>query len=174
MKEKFKILNEYPAYRVSSMGKIQSRWRWGAYYSGFQCNDIWKNLPLHYTSGYAYVHLCDGKSKPKTVRVHRLIAETFLGKHIGGKLCVRHLDGNPANNAVSNLAWGTYLENENDKIVHGTWNTRNGGAKITPEQVQEIREKLKKDKPQKELADEYGVSRPTITRIANNKIWRIM
>jgi len=39
-------------------------------------------------------------------------------------------------------------------------------------EVQEIRKKLTTIS-QKMLAKEYGVSRPTITRIANNKTWRI-
>ena len=101
------------------------------------------------TGGYPMVHLCDGRGKVKSVKVHSLVAEYFIGEK----------------------PKFTYLENENDKIGNGTWNTRNGGAKLTPLQVQEIRAKLK-NTSQKELAKEYNVSRPTITRIANNKIWR--
>lgn len=84
---------------------------------------------------------------------------------------VRHLDSDKENNCAENLAYGTHLENENDKIGNGTWNLRNGGAKLTPTQVKEIREKLKTT-TQNELAIQYGVSRPTITRIASNKIWK--
>ena len=50
--------------------------------------------------------------------------------------------------------------------------TIDDGAKLTPSKVQEIRKKLTTIS-QKMLAKEYGVSRPTITRIANNKTWRI-
>ena len=38
--------------------------------------------------------------------------------------------------------------------------------------VLEIREKLNKGYIEKDLAIEYNVSRPTITRIKNNKIWK--
>lgn len=43
-----------------------------------------------------------------TVKVHRIIAETFLGEHPG--MDVRHRDGNPLNNSVDNLYWSTRKE----------------------------------------------------------------
>jgi hypothetical protein len=106
------------------------------------------------------------------VRVHNLVAECFIGKRPKNKQLVRHLDNDKTNNDVTNLAYGTYLENEQDKIRHGTWDKRIGGAKLTSIQVAEIRDKLKV-KSQKELAFEYKVSRPTITRIANDIIWKL-
>jgi len=33
---------------------------------------------------------------------------------------VRHLDGNGANNAASNLQWAPHVVNEHDKYAHGT------------------------------------------------------
>ena len=172
MEEKFKIINDFPAYRISNYGRIQSRWQRHASYRGFIKKDIWKDLPVYPDAkGYLHVHLCDGHGKVKTERIHNLVARKFIGERPKGNV-VRHRDSNPSNNHISNLSYGTYLENENDKIQNGTWNTRNGGAKITPTQVEEIREKASKGEPQKDLALEYKVSRPTITRIVNNTIWR--
>ena len=99
------------------------------------------------------------------------MADSFLVKKSEG-LIIRHLDNNPQNNRVDNLKWGTYLENENDKIENGTWNTRNGGAKLTSKQVIEIRELIESGEKHESLAKIYNVSRPTITRIANKKIWK--
>lgn len=173
MKEEFKMIPDFPAYRVSNTGRIQSRWKRGAFFSGFRIEDVWKDLPTHPdTKGYLQVHLCDGYGKVKTARLHNLVAELFLGKKPDDKKVIRHLDSNPSNNRVDNLAYGTYTENENDKIQNGTWNTRNGGAKITPSQVLEIRARLSNGENHNSLAKEFGVSRPTINRIANNKIWR--
>jgi hypothetical protein len=31
---------------------------------------------------------------------------------------IRHLDGNPKNNRLENLAWGTYKENAQDRELH--------------------------------------------------------
>ena len=172
--EEFKILEDYPAYRISNKGRIQSRWQFGKFYSTFitEEEDIWKDMNTHLSNGYPRVCLRNGKNKGKNVRIHTIVAHYFIGSRPKTAQLVRHLDSNKLNNDVLNLAYGTYVDNENDKILNGTWNTRNGGAKITPEQVQEIRVKLKNGEAQKRLADDYGVSRPTITRIANYNIWK--
>lgn len=65
--------------------------------------------------------------KGKTRTVHRLVAQAFLGP--SDLPIVRHLDGNPRNNVVANLAWGTYSDNVRDSIEHGTY--VNGNAGIT-------------------------------------------
>lgn len=49
-----------------------------------------------------------------------LVAEAFI-PNPNNYPEVRHLDGNPHNNAVSNLAWGTHLDNMNDAKKHGTF-----------------------------------------------------
>lgn len=51
--------------------------------------------------------------------VHRLVLEAFIGPCPDGMQC-RHLDGNPGNNFVTNLRWGTSSENNLDKVGHGT------------------------------------------------------
>lgn len=42
--------------------------------------------------------------------VHQLVAEAFLGHHLGG-LEVCHNDGDPTNNRVENLRWDTRSSN---------------------------------------------------------------
>lgn len=53
-----------------------------------------------------------------TYYIHRLVAEAFLGPPPFARALVRHLDGDPANNRVENLAWGTYGENLADLHRH--------------------------------------------------------
>jgi hypothetical protein len=69
--------------------------------------------------GYRSVHLSkDGN--PKFHSVHRLVAWVFLRDtwFPGAEVC--HNDGNPENNHVSNLRWGTRAENVHDSVLHGT------------------------------------------------------
>jgi len=63
--------------------------------------------------GYYYVHLSIyGKSK--TMRIHRLVAETYIPNPMNYPV-INHKDGNKLNNNVSNLEWCTVKENTNQK-----------------------------------------------------------
>ncbi len=50
-------------------------------------------------------------------QIHRSLLETFIGPCPEGMEC-RHLDGDPLNNNLGNLKWGTRYENMQDKIIH--------------------------------------------------------
>lgn len=76
--------------------------------------------PRPHKDGYAKVNLCRG-GRQKTFLVHRLVLDAFVGPREPGQEC-RHLDGDPSNNRLTNLAWGTQSENELDKVRHGTHN----------------------------------------------------
>jgi hypothetical protein len=57
--------------------------------------------------------------KQKTFMLHRLVAAAFLGQPPEGMPLVRHLDGDPGNNTVGNLKYGTAAENTADMMAHG-------------------------------------------------------
>lgn len=69
--------------------------------------------PMKSESGHLYVFI-DRKRR----YVHRLVLETYCGDCPLGMEC-RHLDGNPSNNHISNLRWGTKRENVEDRERHG-------------------------------------------------------
>jgi hypothetical protein len=157
----------FPGYRVTSDGRIQSRWRRGT----DVWSETWRDLkPSPDGKGYLGLTLCNS-SGPHKFRVHQLVATAFV-PNPADLPCVRHLDGNNSFNDFSNLAWGTHKDNEDDKRQHGTWGLRMGGAKLTTSQVFEIRLRCSAGEKQRAIAAEYGVSRPTITRITNGTIWR--
>lgn len=71
-----------------------------------------------YENGYLSVNLyLNGKQHKK--RVHRIVAETFIGK-APIEMQVNHKDENKINNSVENLEWVTSKENKN----YGTRNKR--------------------------------------------------
>lgn len=53
-------------------------------------------------------------------RVHHLVLETFVGFRLDGTE-TRHLNGIPADNRLSNLAWGNRIEQISDQKKHGTF-----------------------------------------------------
>lgn len=54
----------------------------------------------------------------RRARVHVLVCEAFLGPRPDG-LVTRHLNGNPYDNRVDNLTYGTVSENARDCVEHG-------------------------------------------------------
>ena len=73
--------------------------------------------PYRMPTGHIRVAL--GKfGKKKTLKVHRLVLLAFIGPAETGMECL-HIDGNPSNNYVENLQWGTKSENVKDQIRHG-------------------------------------------------------
>jgi len=57
--------------------------------------------------------------KGKAFPIHRLVLISFVGPpHLGMETC--HNNGNPGDNRLSNLRWGTSAENVADQISHGT------------------------------------------------------
>ena len=102
-------------YEVSDAGRLKSMRRTGTR------GGIKKTPPD--AAGYPQASLGNG-SRQVTARIHQLVALTFLGPCPPG-MEVRHLDGNPANNARVNLAYGTSAENKIDTVDHGThWGAR--------------------------------------------------
>lgn len=60
-------------------------------------------------NGYLIVDLYKNNHSEK-VPIHRLVAEAFI-PNPENKATVDHIDGNRKNNAISNLRWATYSEN---------------------------------------------------------------
>lgn len=116
------VVNFEGYYEVSDQGQVRSldrvikskRWPNGR-------GQPWKGCILVTAvdrDGYQYVTLCrDGKRT--THRIHHLVLEAFVGPRPPDKEA-RHLDGDETHNWRTNLAWGTKLENEQDRVRHGT------------------------------------------------------
>lgn len=74
--------------------------------------------PGFHPQGYPQVRLRKN-GKLRTVRIHNLVAEAFIGPCPEGQQ-VRHQDDVPTNNFVWNLSYGTPSQNRNDSVRNGT------------------------------------------------------
>lgn len=123
--------------------------------------------------GYLKVTLRNDAGQPKTIQVHRVIALAFLGEPPSGhEVC--HNDGNRKNNRADNLRYDTPENNAADKKKHGThlWGEKINKAKLTQEQVQEIRKLLAEGNlTQKQIGKMYGVHQTTVGYINTGKNW---
>jgi len=128
--------------------------------------------------GYVTVELSGGVR----FSVHELVLTTFVGPRPPGMQC-RHLDGDPSNNHVSNLAWGTSAENNRDRIRHGTMprGEEVNTSKLTREQAAEILREMRKPLPPgrkrrprgfvSALAARYGIRVGNLYEIAAGRHW---
>lgn len=111
----------------------------------------------------------------KNISAHRYSYENFVG-YISDKMIVMHKCDNPSCVRPDHLEVGTMTDNARDRVSkrrHCVLNgEKNGMAKLTEEQVREIKEKLKKGYFCLDLADEYNVHISTVSKINTGKYWR--
>jgi len=104
--------------------------------------------------------------------VHRLVMLAFVGPRPEG-LEICHGDGNPENNALSNLRYDTKVGNAADKVLHKTNNLgeTNPRAILTNEDVLEIFRRCEAGANQLELATSLEISPITVNHIATGRTW---
>jgi hypothetical protein len=100
-------------YGISKDGEVYS----------FKTFRVLKSYPNKYRRGYVYIIL-SLNGKPKTCKVHRLVALTYI-PNPSGKECVNHINGNVQDNSVDNLEWCTVKENNLWNVSRGVANGGN-------------------------------------------------
>jgi hypothetical protein len=111
-------------YKVSTLGDIYSI-----------RNGITLKCPTS-EGGYPLVCLCV-ENKPKTLLVHRIVAETFIPNPLNLPQ-VNHINGVKTDNRVKNLEWVTCLENVKHAMETGLsrWGKNKGKkTRFTDEEV---------------------------------------
>ena len=158
--ELWRDIPEFLGCKVSSWGRVmgprgrlyKSRRRSSA---DIRCN---VTLPIKGTRG-------------KTFLVSRLVMSAFIGD---SDLHVLHKDGNPNNNNIANLKYGTDADNWEDTKLHGTHlratRARKGG-KLDYTKVGEIRSRKAAGETYKKIAEDYGISQSYVSTIVNDRRW---
>lgn len=169
MSEVWKDIPGYEgAYQASDLGRIRSltrqitqKSRWGTYFTRTVKGRILR--PGRYCeSGHLSVILKRGTNgKP----VHQLVMLTFKGPTPGRKE-IRHLNGDPTDNRLENLYFGTRTEN-----IIDVYKTGKDWRKLTGSQAAEIKQALRSGEKGSILARKYEVSQQIISQIKRGVVF---
>jgi hypothetical protein len=154
-----------PGYRVGSDGSVWTSKSGGSHrrHAGtWRLKALWKT-----GKGYLQVSLQDINLHPVPLPflVHRLVLSAFVGPCPEG--CItRHLDDDRTNNHLTNLRWGTQVENVQDARRNGRRH-----SKVSEQDVLEIRRRASSGESKRKLASSFNLSYKHLCKIARGANW---
>lgn len=165
MEEQWNAIPSAPDYEASSEGRIRRRVPDSV---GRKPGILAQSTN---STGRAQVSICVDR-RPRSRKVHRLVAEAFHGYPPESRPMVCHRDGNPLNNRPENLYYGTSRSNGQDAARHGTTasGARNGNSKLTTRKAKAII--AMRHLTSSEVSEKMGVHFSTICRIWRGETWR--
>jgi hypothetical protein len=117
--ENWKAIPDFPGYEVSDMGRVRSYHRRCGSYGQWEIAGEPQRILKAVISGQGYLYVLLSRDSVRYNRkVHRLVAEAFVGPRPEGQECC-HNDGDPSNNRASNLRYDTHYGNVQDAVAHG-------------------------------------------------------
>ena len=155
LEEEWRDIKDFPNYQISNYGKIYSK-----------KSKILLHPDKHPNGGHLRVTLFKNKKRYR-MWVHVLVLETFCENRPSDKHVCRHLDGNPENNYIGNLSWGTQMEN----ILDRGNNPNDSGIKLTENTIVEIKNLLILGKRPIDISKELNISESIISNIKSGKNW---
>lgn len=171
--ESWKEIPGFTGYEVSTHGRVRSfwarrgNWRTGRTFVIGSSPHILK--PRINRGGYRCVDLIlnPGSGKRVAATVSRLVLTAFVRSPKPGELALHKNDPDKGNNRLDNLEWGYKPQNNGEDVVRHRG--QHPCSPLTPDDVRSIREMLAAGQIQREIAEQFGVCRSTITLIAAGK-----
>lgn len=157
-----KPIEGYPDFFITNDGEVFSKAR---------RKGLIKRKYVIARDGYKRIKLTNNGA---TLRLHREVLKAFNRKPKDGELC-RHLDGNPQNNHISNLKWGTPKENAQDCLKHGRnpfqilVGENSPVAKFSDKIIAEIIACHREGFSYREIMEAYNISKAHVSYIINGK-----
>lgn len=123
-------------------------------------------------NGYIQVRVSH-KGKIYHCYLHRIIWIYYNGDIPKG-LQINHIDGDKSNNTLNNLRLATPSQSKKYAVKSiGCWEgVRNGMAKLTKENVLQIRELAITNTTHKDIAESFGMSQSHISDIIHQRSWK--
>lgn len=172
MREEWRKIPDWP-YEVSDHGRVRRSWAGPSTTAGRVLK-----TPVDSSTGYPQVRLSNGsRDSARTFRVHRLVALVFLGPCPAGKV-VNHQNGDKTDNRPDNLEYVSQPDNVAHALESGIKpdvpaGPQNPNAKLTMEQVREIRERYEnEDTSHRKLARDYPVCYSTIKAVVDGERYK--
>lgn len=152
-----------PAYLVSNSGLVYSKKRRISL------------KPVLGTRGYYKITMYYPEGIKKTVLIHKIVAETFLGPRPTPGHEVNHKSGIKADNSSDNLEWTTSSENKKHAFKMGLrvrpYGTSNANSILNDDGVRAIRAMLKGGMSVRDVSQKSGVSDGAIKDIRSGRTW---
>lgn len=163
-----------PRYEVSAAGQLRS---WTARGTAARGGNKWAKVPRIVKGtignhGYPQFGLLSSKGVLTSVYMHQLVLAAFVGPLPEG-LVSRHLNGDPLDNRLENLTYGTHLENHTDRGHHGRTarGVLSGKSKITDEIALAIINRYRSGESQMSIAKSYGLAQTTVSSVIRGETW---
>lgn len=159
-----------PRYEAAPDGSIRSWVRLGT--NGGWCDEPHPLKGSPGSGGYLMYGVKADNGRFFSTKGHRLVAEAYIGPMPDG-LMTRHKNGNPTDNRVENLGYGTCKENHEDRDRHGRTarGEHSGKSKLTKKEVLEVVVRYASGESQMAIAKSLGMGQSAISSIIRGVTW---
>lgn len=161
---RYRPVDGHPEYQIGDDGSLRVRWH----------GDAWRHLsPVVKGNGYVAFSLAQSNGHAHSqVMAHLLVLNAFVGP-CPPSMEALHDNGVRTDARLSNLRWGTHVENERDKQRHGKVprGERNGNYKLTTADVVQIKTMRSRGVPRLQIARQFGVTPTAIYWIDKGRQW---